>query len=84
MAIVATRRELLELLRDELVARVEDRGSCDNENHGRADSREIPAISRELRMVLAELDAIPEAGSKAPADEIARRREERRRKAAGE
>lgn len=72
------------MLRDELTARIEDRGSCDNENHGRADSRELPAISRELRMVLAELDAMPEAGSNAPADEIARRREERRKKAVGE
>jgi hypothetical protein len=33
-------------------------------------------------MVLAELDAIPEAGSKAPADELARQREERRQRAA--
>lgn len=79
-----TRRELLELLRDELTARIEDRSSCDNENHGRVDAKELAAASRELRMVLAELDAIPTAKQDAPADEIGKRRDQRRRQAAGQ
>jgi hypothetical protein len=83
-SVTVSRRELLELLRDELLSRIEAPGSCDNENHGSVDARELPALSRELRLVLAELDGIPSAKSDAPADEIAQRREERRLKAAGE
>jgi hypothetical protein len=82
-SVTRSRRDLLELLRDELLAKIEDRSSCDNENHGVVDARELPAVSRELRLVLAELDAIPAEKSNAPADEIGTRRAERRRKAAG-
>lgn len=68
---MATRRELLELLQDELIVRVDQ-----------ADAKDLPALSRELRMVLGELDAIPDEKSNSPADEVARQREERRRRAA--
>jgi len=78
------RREILESARDELVKRLEDRGSCDNENHGRVADAALPGLIRELRQILAELDAIPSGAAMAPADEIGKRREDRRRKAAGE
>jgi hypothetical protein len=78
------RRELLELLRDELLGQIENDGACDNENHGGVSAKELPAISRELRLVLAELDGIPAVDSKAPADEIAKKRAARRKQAAGE
>ncbi len=68
-----TRRELLESSRDRLVQEIDE-----------ANATELPALSRELRAVLSEIDAIPSANAKAPADEISKRREERRRKAAGE
>lgn len=67
------RREVLTDLRDRLLA------ACPA-----AEIKELPALSRELRQVLAELDALPSGEKKAPADEIAKRREERRRKASGE
>lgn len=70
---VATRLELLELLRDQLVIKAD-----------LADSKDLPGVSRELRMVLAEIDVIPSANAKTQTDEIAKRRDERRRKAAGE
>lgn len=78
------RRELLEQLRDELAARLAARAACDNDDHGRIGDKELPAISRELRMVLAELDAIPSTKKNAPTDEIAARYERRRQKAAGQ
>lgn len=78
------RRQILESARDELVKRLGDRGSCDNEDHGRVSDAALPGLLRELRQVLAELDAIPSAEAKAPADEIAKRRAVRRQKAAGE
>lgn len=59
------------------------RDRLDEEIQG-ADARELPALARELRQVLAELDALPVPDSKAPADEIAKRRAARRRKASGE
>lgn len=70
---MADRRTILETLRDQLLASIPA-----------AELRELPALSRELRQTIAELDALPDASSVAPADEIARRREDRRRKAAGE
>lgn len=78
------RREILESARDELVKRLGDRGSCDNEDHGRVSDVALPGMIRELRQVLAELDAIPSGNSKAPADEIAKKRAARRKQAAGE
>ncbi|GAB1642545.1 hypothetical protein [Krasilnikovia sp. MM14-A1259] len=68
---MAGRREILESLRDQLIA------ACPA-----SELKELPALSRELRQVLAELDAIPDGKAKAPADEIAKRRADRRRKAA--
>jgi hypothetical protein len=67
------RRTILESLLDQLKGAVPA-----------ADLKELPALSRELRQTLAELDALPDAKATAPADEIARRRDERRRKASGE
>lgn len=68
-----TRLELLESSRDRLLQEIDE-----------ANATELPALSRELRAVLSEIDGIPSAEKTAPADEIAKRREERRRKAAGE
>lgn len=68
---MATRRDDLEALRDLLRTGLPE-----------AKVSELPALSRELRMVLAELDGLPEVGSTAPADEIARKRLERRQQAA--
>ncbi len=70
---MASRREDLEALRARLVAEAAE-----------ADVRDLPAVSRELRAVWADLETLPAAEGTVPADEIARRREERRRKAAGE
>jgi hypothetical protein len=67
------RRQALEALRDRLAAAADE-----------ADDRDLPALSRELRMVWQALDELPATGAKASApDQIAQRREERRRKAAG-
>ncbi len=67
-----TRRELLESCRDRLVTEIDE-----------ADAKELPALSRELRAVLSELEGIPDGRAQTPADEIAARRAARR-KAAGE
>lgn len=39
-----------------------------------ADEKSAPALSRELRAVMAELESLPEAGKKATADELKDRR----------
>lgn len=67
------RRTILERLRDDLLGAIPD-----------AKTNELAALSRELRQVVAELDGLPDGKAVAPTDEIARRREERRRKAASE
>jgi len=69
---VATRREALEGLRDRLTDELE-----------RTEGRDLATISKELRAVWGELDGLPVEGSKAPADELKRQREERRKRAAG-
>lgn len=68
------RRYLLEFSRDQLLSAIDE---CRYQ-------KDLPPLVRELRMVLAELDALPTERADAPADEIARQREARRRKAAGE
>jgi len=70
--VTLTHRELLECSRDRLVQEIDE-----------ANATELPALSRELRAVLTEIDAIPSAEAKAPADEIKKRREARRRAATG-
>jgi hypothetical protein len=80
---MAGRRELLEAARDELAKRLGERGGCDNEDHGIVSDAALPGLIRELRLVLAELDGIPSAKAEAPADEIAKRRAERRKAASG-
>lgn len=70
---MGSRREILETLRDQLV------DEC-----GQAVGKDLAPLARELRQTLAELDGIPSAKAEAPADEIGQRREERRRKAAGQ
>lgn len=72
---MTTHREALEHLRDTLTAELASDMCRPND---------AAALSRELRAVWAELEALPAADSKAPADEIARRRERRRKRAAGE
>ena len=70
---MATHREALQKLCDQLTQAMAE---ADN-------PRDTAVISRELRAVWTELEALPAANSKAPADEIARQREARRKKAAG-
>ncbi len=67
-------RRLLEESRDELVSAIRE---CRYQ-------KDLPPLIRELRMVIGELEGRPSAKRDTPTDEIARRREERRRKAAGE
>lgn len=69
---MTSRREILATLRDELVSAVDA-----------ASVKDLPAVCRELRLVLAELDGLPSAKADAPADEIEKRREARRRAATG-
>jgi hypothetical protein len=67
------RRQTLERLCDRLMT------ECD-----KAFGKDLAPLSRELRQTIAELDGLPDVNAKAPTDEIAKRRNERRRKAAGE
>lgn len=66
------RRNLLEFSRDQLLSAIDQ---CRYQ-------KDLPPLIRELRMVLSELDGLPSAKQDTPADEIAARRKERRRKAA--
>jgi hypothetical protein len=66
------RRDRLEQLRDRLTEEVEA-----------AEGPGLAPLARELRAVLAELDALPTPQAASPTDEIGSRRDERRRKAAG-
>jgi hypothetical protein len=70
---VVTHREALEALRDRLTAELEA-----------AEGSGLASVSRELRATWSELESLPVPESKAPADEIARRRQARRQKAAGQ
>ena len=66
----ATRREALELMRNTLTAAL------------RAEyGKDLAPISRELRAVWEELDALPAEKSEAPADQLAAAREQRRQAA---
>jgi hypothetical protein len=68
----ATRREALELMRDMLTrALTHEIG------------KDVATISRELRAVWEELEALPAAEASAPADQIAAAREKRRKAAGG-
>ena len=60
------RRERLEAARDTLTALLAG-----------ADDRSAPAVSRELRAVLAELDSLPAASGKSTQDELKERRAQR-------
>ena len=46
-----------------------------------ADDKSAPALSRELRAVMAELDALPDTGKKATVDELKDRRATRQAEA---
>ena len=88
---MASRREDLERLRERLWAELENTAETPARERGESPEerfvplpRDIATISKELRAIWVELEGLPVPGSKAPADEIARRREERRRMAAGE
>lgn len=72
---MTTHREALELLRDTLTAELQS-DMCR--------PQDAAALSRELRAVWSELESLPAADGKSRPDEIARAREARRRKAAGE
>lgn len=69
---MATHREALEHLRDTLTAELQS-DLCR--------PQDAAALSRELRAVWSELESLPAADSKAPADEIARKRAARRKAA---
>lgn len=65
------RRAALEALRD-LLAR-----------HLETADRDVPALARQLREVMAELDSLPNPQEKSKVDELNKRRAARRAKAAG-
>lgn len=57
-----SRREVLEHLRSKLLAEVESGGhkdTCDCECGTAADGRVLTALTKELRAIVAELDALP-------------------------
>lgn len=66
-------RRRLEAIRDRLTEELDESAG-----------RDLAPLARELRAVLAELESLPVPDSKAPADEIAKRRNDRRRRASGE
>lgn len=71
-----TRRETLELSRDRLARELAYDGT---------ETKDLAGLSRELRAVLAELDALPDAAAQpepGSPDEIAARRERRRQEQA--
>lgn len=70
-AVAGDRRAALEAIRDRLAAELQ-----------RARGTGAAAVARELREVLAELEAIPDE-EVSPVDQLARRRAERRARAAG-
>ena len=70
---MVTHREALEAIRDRLTDELES-----------VVGRDAATVAKELRACWSELEALPVADSKAPADEIARRRDLRRQKAVGE
>lgn len=84
----SSRRALLEAIRDRLIAELDGdaghRRSCECKCGVPPDARTVPTLAKELRELIRELDGLPVPNATAPADEIARRRDERRRKAAGE
>lgn len=70
-AAAGDRRKSLEALRDLLARQLET-----------AD-RDVPALARQLREVMADLDALPNPHEKSRVDELNKRRAQRRAKAAG-
>ena len=67
---MTSRKSDLEALRDRLKAEAAE-----------AVGKDLAPLSRDLRAVLAELEQIPDAEGTAPADELLRKRQERRRQA---
>ena len=70
LAATGDRRASLEALRDLLARQLETA------------ERDVPALARQLREVMAELDALPNPKEKSPVDELTRKRAARRSKAA--
>jgi hypothetical protein len=66
-----TQRARLAALRDRLADQITS-----------ADERALPALSREYRAVLADLEALPSESSTATVDQLKERRAERRRRGA--
>ena len=81
----SSRRELLEAILDRLIAELDGdaghRRSCECKCGVPPDARTVPTLAKELRELIKEIDGLPRANSDAPADEIARRREARRKAA---
>lgn len=71
LAATGDRRSSLEALRDFLARQLETA------------ERDVPALARQLREVMAELDALPNPMEKSPVDELTKKRAARRSKAAG-
>lgn len=71
--IAAGRRQALEALRDRLAEELVE-----------AEGRDVAPIARELRATLADLETLPNGREESPVDDLAKRRQTRRRKAAGQ
>lgn len=71
--VAAGHRQALEAIRDRLAAEL-----------AAAEGRDVAPIARELRAVLGELQGLPSKREESPVDDLAEKRNERRRKAAGQ
>lgn len=69
---MSSRKEGLEHLRTRL-----------EEELSAAEGRDVAPLARELRMVLAEIDSLPDDRKESPVDQLAQKRAARRKKAAG-
>ena len=82
------RRDSLVAGRDRLAAEADDTRWAQHKREcncvcGMGDGRTLVAVLKELRVVLAELDALPNAERKSTSDELAERRANRLAAAAG-
>lgn len=87
-AVVRGRRAMLEAIRDRLAAIMDGRAGheigCPCECGAPFDGGKLAGIARELRLVLVELDNLPQEGGGSQVDQLAAEREQRRREAEAE
>lgn len=82
------RRKSLVALRDRLATELDALSNVHEEGCGcdcgppPQDGRVVVQITKELRAVIAELDAMPNGKEVSPVDDLAKKREERRKRAA--